>query len=200
MVFAALTGWMGGALPWWAYLMAVIGLALLVISPALVALSLNKKLRWGFSVLLSLFSLGVIAAAFGVGEAIQLYIPVSICSTCQDTRQLAFPILTMTGFLVTSSGAVKDWRTVVALILSLLIAFAITLRAEQATQGIVINGQALSLPFVAFLLPALAFSLSTLWNLSIRKALRLQVTVLSSAVVVASALMAAFGLGRVFTL
>jgi hypothetical protein len=106
----------------------------------------------------------------------------------------------MTGFLVTSSGAVKDWRTVVALILSLLIALGITLSAEQATQGILINGHSLSLPFVSFLLPALAFSLSTLWNLSIREPLRLQVTVLSSAVVIAIVLVVALGLGRVFTL
>jgi hypothetical protein len=191
---------MGATLPWWAYIMATIGLGLLILSPSLIPLSLNKKLRWGFSVLLSLLSLGVIAVAFRVGDAVELNIPLSICSTCQDTLQVAFPILVMTGFLVVSSGCVRDWRTVVALILSLLITFVITLSGERATQGIQIHGQQLSLPFVLFLLPSLAFSLSTLWNLGIREKLRQHVIVLSSAVVIAIALIMSLALGRVFTL
>ena len=200
MVLAALTGWMGATLPLWAYIMATIGLGLLILSPSLVLVSLNKKLGWGFSVLLGLLSLGVIAVAFRVGDAVELNIQLQICSTCQDTLQVAFPILVMTGFLGVSSGCVRDWRTVIALILSLLIAFVITLSGERATAGIQIHGHQLSLPFVLFLLPSLAFSLSTLWNLGIREKLRSQVIVLSLAVVIAIALIVSLGLGRVFTL
>ena len=200
LTLAALTGWMGATLPWWAYAMAAMGLGLLILSPSLVPVSLNKKLGWGFSVLLGLLSLGVIAVAFRAGDAVELDIQLPICSTCQDTHQVAFPILVMTAFLVVSSGCVRDWWTVVALILSLLIAFVITLSGERATEGIQIHDHQLSLPFVLFLLPSLAFSLSTLWNLGIREKLRPHVIVLSSAVVIAIALIVSLGLGRLFTL
>ena len=200
ITLAALTGWMGATPPWWAYIMAAIGLGLLILSPSLASVSLNKKLGWGFSVLLGLLSLGVIAVAFSVGDAVELHIQFPICSTCQDTRQVAFPILMMTAFLGVSSGCVRDWRTLVALILSLLISFVITLSGEQATDGIQINHHQLSLPFVLFLLPSLAFSLSALWNLGIRERLPPHVIVLSSAVVIAIALIVSLALGRVFTL
>jgi hypothetical protein len=52
----------------------------------------------------------------------------------------------MTASLVVSSCSVKDSRSVIALILTLLIAFVITLRGEQATEGrIVIEGRSLAL-------------------------------------------------------
>ena len=200
IVAAAFTGWMGATPPWWAYVMAGIGLGLLILSPSLVLRSLNKNLGCGFSVLLGLLSLVVIGVAMYIWEVGGLNALWPICSTCQDTRQISFPILLMTAFLVVSSGSVKDSRSVVALILALLIAFVITLSGERAMDGIVIEGRPLSLPFVLLLFPSLAFSLSTLLNLGIREKLRPPVILLSSVVVIVIALVVSLGLGRAYTM
>ena len=200
IVFAALTGWMGATPPWWAYGMAGIGLGLLILSPSLVLRSLNKDLGWGFSVLLGLFSLVVLGVAMNISETGRLNALLPGCSRCQDTRQVSFPILLMTAFLAAASGSVRDARSVLALIAALLIAFVITLSAERATAGIVINGRPLSLPFVLLLFPSLAFSLSTLWNLGVREKLRPHVILLSSLVVILIAWVVSLGLGRAYTM
>jgi len=178
------------------YVIVIVGLGSLVLSPSLVVLSLQRN--WGLSILLGILSLGVVYLAIEIWDTGKLNTLLPFCFTCDDTVQLSFPLMAMTAFLLVASGRVTNLQCVAALVVALSGAFVITLSAEQATSQVMIAGHRLSLSLVTFLWPSLAFSLSVLSNISVRERIRWHMTLLSAGLVIAVGLVLSLMLGYIF--